>query len=124
MLSRHLNQKQLIACNKVGNILVPGDKTLPSFSKSHYLQDIDRILNYLSDKDRKELLLLLKVFYFLPTFFIRFLFFLSPMYKIFPKFLGNGLRLMDIGLKGIFFTLYYSQTGTHQLIGWDAKVTP
>ncbi len=104
MESRYLNKNQMSALIRYGDILIPGMDSLPSFSKSGVYSEVDRMFEFMTDEDRDGMLFLLSAFYYLPTFVLRFLF-----YTIFKLTGASGVcRLLEVGLKGVIFTLYYS----------------
>jgi hypothetical protein len=111
---------------KAGDVLIPGDGEFPSFSAAGCADQIARMLPHMNDGDRRALLLLLGLFRCVPRVLLRFLFTLTANQRRFPEPLGAPLRLIDIGVKGVVMTLYYSDVGTgpsiHDLIRWDARV--
>jgi len=111
---------------KVGDLFVPGGGELPSFSDSHCVEQADRMLAHMYESDRGSLCLLLAVFRFLPRFLLRGLFRLTDAQEVFPGPIGALLRMINIGVKGMVMTLYYSDVGegasVYSAIGWDATV--
>jgi hypothetical protein len=104
-----LSPRQVRGLNKVGDAFIPGDSDLPPFSATGCALHADRILEYLDERDKNDLLTALTVFSFLPisalAFFHRFL---DRHYRRFPGGLGELLRQARIGLKGLVVSLYYS----------------
>lgn len=123
---RLLSETQFKGLLKVGDILIPGDAELPSFSASGCAVQIDRMLPYMTESDRNGFKLLMALFRFLPRPIIRALVALTEQQRRFPDPIGSLLRMMNIGVKGAVMTLYYSDVGTgrsiHEIIGWDAKI--
>lgn len=121
-----LSRIQLAGLLKVGDILIPGDGELPSFSQSGCAAASDRMLPYMNDSDRTGVTVLLTVFRFLPRFVVRGILWLTEQQRSVPEPLATPLRLINLGIKGVIMTLYYSDVGTrptiHQAIGWDAHV--
>jgi len=107
---------------KTGDIMIPATGDMPSFSQLDCLGGIDRILDYSAESDRKDLLLLITVFSFLPAFVIKWIIAAAVNHRYFPCPLDRVLRLIEIGIKGVFMTLYYSHPDIQQRIGWDAKI--
>lgn len=110
---------------RLGDVLVPGDGELPSFSKAGAAEHAERFLAALPPDDRAGLRLLLGLFGFLPRFVLRGLVALAGRHARFPELLAGPLRKLELGLKGIVMTLYYADLGDariHPQIGWDARV--
>jgi len=111
---------------KIGDILIPGNHELPSFSRSDCAGAIDRMLPFMNTSDRQGVEMILTLFAFLPSFLVRAFFALTETHRYVPEPLAGVLRLANIGVKGVVMTLYYSDVGTgvsvHEVIGWDAKV--
>ena len=130
MISKYFSKTQIKGLQKVGDIIIPGDLEFPAFSKTGFIIHVDRILDYLPATERKNFCHLMILFRFLPKFLLRILFTLTDKNAKFPWLLGTALRLLDIGVKGVVFTLYYSMLKEPipmgekitQLIKWDAKV--
>lgn len=124
--SRNLSPLQMAGLAKVGDIVVPGDDILPSFSQSGSLRHVDRMLDHMSDFDRDGVKLLLTIMRFLPRFAIVAILFFAQRDQHFPNFLGAACRMVNIGIKGVVMTLYYSDLGDAPrilpAIGYDAKV--
>ncbi|WP_281645970.1 hypothetical protein [Parendozoicomonas sp. Alg238-R29] len=112
--SQHLNQRQLQAVCRIGDIMVPSDNDFPSFSESGCLYNIDTMLEPTPESDLKSLKLVLTLLSFLPLSALRWL--LESLQKAdnMPKWsdaLASQLRLLLFGLRGIVFTLYYAGQG-------------
>lgn len=124
--SRWLNAGQLHGLRKVGDIVIPGDGEFPSFTQSGVLAEVDRMFDYLNASDRDGLRMVLGAFRLLPRPLIRGILALSEHHRVLPGPLGAAARQVNLGVKGVVMTLYYSDVGTgrsiHELIGWDAKV--
>jgi acyl-CoA reductase-like NAD-dependent aldehyde dehydrogenase len=121
-----LTPGQVAGLRRVGDVLIPGDDVLPAFSASGCAAHADRMLAHMTESDRAGVRLLLGVFRFLPRPALRALLALTERHRAFPGPLGAGLRLVNIGIKGVVMTLYYSDVGggvsIHERIGWDARV--
>lgn len=124
--SRHFSAAQLAGLRKVGDVLIPGDGDLPSFSGSGALEHIDRMADYMSTGDRDGVKFLASLFRYLPTPAVRALMWLSEQQEHLPGPLGTGARLVNIGVKGVVMSLYYSDVGegasVHAVIGYDARI--
>jgi acyl-CoA reductase-like NAD-dependent aldehyde dehydrogenase len=121
-----LTRTQRAGLLKLGDALIPGDGDLPSFSAAGCADEIHRMLPYMTESDRQGAMIVLTVFRFLPAFLIRAIVALTDYNRYFPGPLGGALRLIQIGVKGMVMTLYYSDIGSgtplFPRIGWDAEV--
>ena len=122
MSSVHLNTNQIRGLIKAGDIIIPGTPGFPSFSQSGYIRKVDRLVHYMSEFDRKDLLMLLTVFAYVPTMLIRLLLWTAANNNKFPKSIGKHLKLLDIGVKGVVYSLYYSEKDIHQKIGYHTYI--
>jgi acyl-CoA reductase-like NAD-dependent aldehyde dehydrogenase len=124
--SRFLSSSQLAGLVKVGDALVPGDAELPSFSRSGAAAHADRVLASLAEPDRRGLTVVLGVLRFLPAPLLRGLLVLIGRLRGVPGAAGAPFRMLDVGLRGIVMSLYWSDLGdapsVHDAIGWDARV--
>jgi hypothetical protein len=124
--SKHLSPGQLAALAKVGDILIPGDAEFPPFSRSGSLEHVDRMLDHMYAADRNGVIALLSIFRFTPKFLIRGLLLLTEKQRSFPEPLGQICRMINLGLKGVVMTLYYSDLGSGpsvlRTIHWDSKI--
>jgi hypothetical protein len=124
--SKHLNPTQLAGLRKVGDVLIPGDDEFPSFSRSGSIEHVDRMLDYMYDSDRNGVKALLTLFRFTPRFKIRWIMALTEKQASFPEPLATLCRMVNLGLKGVVMTLYYSDLGPGpsvlEIIHWDSKV--
>ncbi len=107
---------------RAGDVVIPGGDGFPSFSKSGTIRDAPRMLDYMTEADRSGLLGLMAIFAFLPAFAIRLIIAIAERNRFFPGPVGAALRLVVIGVKGAFYTLYYSDEAVHPRIHWDAKI--
>ena len=112
--SRYLNQRQLGAVSRIGNILVPAGDGFPSFSESGSLYNIDVMLAPTPKADLQSLKIVLSLLSFLPDSALHWLLKKLQSADAMPAWsdmLASQLRLLLFGLKGIVFTLYYSGQG-------------
>lgn len=111
---------------RVGDVLIPGDGDLPSFSASGADRHIDRMLPYMYEADRRGALAALTLLRPMPRPLIRALLALTDHHQRFPGPLGAALRMLGIGVKGIVYSVYYSgaepRARVHEVLGWDAVV--
>lgn len=130
MTSKYLNKRQMSGFLKLADIMLPGYENLPRFSDTGFEVYLDEILEGAPDQDRTDLLMLFSVFYFTPKIFIKLLLNLSEKDDRGPLFWQINMRKLNIGLKGIVFSLYYSRLpvpGDKGLkifkeIGWDTQI--
>lgn len=128
--SRHLSAREVSALNRLGDILCPGDDTLPCFSATGAVARFDDMADYMVVSDREDLKTLLTVFSFLPDIVIRLLLALFGVMERWPGALGSLGRLVMFGLKGVVTTLYFgfadndgkSGDQVRQVMGWDAAI--
>jgi len=126
MTTPQLSPLQMRGLRKVGDVLIPGDADLPSFSKCGCITHVDRMLEYMYAADRDGVKALLGVCGVLPTLVVRGLLALTEQHAGLPNAVGSVLRLINTGLKGVVMTLYYSDVGEgvsiYKVIRYDAKV--
>jgi acyl-CoA reductase-like NAD-dependent aldehyde dehydrogenase len=84
------------------------------------------MIAHMNGGDRDGLKALLGVFRFLPGFALRALLRLTDRHAAFPEAIGAGLRMINMGVKGVVMTLYYSgldeEGAILRGIKWDAMV--
>lgn len=102
------SETSLKGIQKVGDILVPGDQSFPKFSDTQFLFHLHRMTDFMNADDRDGLKLLTAIFAFTPAFLIRFILLVVSKHEIFPDFIGSLLRQINLGMRGVVFTLYYS----------------
>jgi aldehyde dehydrogenase (NAD+) len=126
MKPQTLTGRQFAGLLKIGDVVIPGDADLPSFSASGCAQQADRLIAHMSDGDRDGIKLLLGLFRFLPRAALRAILRLTQWDRAFPEAIAAGLRMVNIGVKGVVMTLYYSGLDERGAIlrgiKWDAKV--
>lgn len=122
---RRLTPKQLRGLLRLGDVVIPGDEDLPSFSGSGAADGIDRMLPYMYESDRSSLLLLLDACARMPRPAIRGIVALAASAARYPEPVAGVLRMANIGIKGVVQSLYWSDIGTgrvHTRIGYDAHI--
>lgn len=101
-MSQFLRPRELSALERIGDLMLPGDSEFPSFSQTGCIAFIDDLLRFMDPKDRDDLKTLLKVLSFLP----------SPLLRVFLKICQTRwtptLRMVELGLRGLVLSLYYS----------------
>jgi acyl-CoA reductase-like NAD-dependent aldehyde dehydrogenase len=129
-ISKYFNQTQLLGLKKAGDVILPGTDISPSFSDTGCVDHVDRMAAYLSDDDLGGLQVLLRILRYAPAWSIRLLMTACRANARFPGFAGTALRTIDLGLRGLVMSLYYSNlTGTgfqgkkiFDIISWNAKL--
>ncbi len=117
-----LNKWQLRGVTKLGNVLCPGTAKLPSFSSSKALANADRCYGYLTAEDQAGLGTLLYWLGIFPGGVARLLIKLVDTANRWPKFIAPLLRLLQIGLKGFIYSLYYSDAEIRKALGYVTSV--
>lgn len=103
-----LNYFQKAALNRLGDIMCPRNGDFPSFSELDCVHHVHIVLDEIPEQDLKDLKLLLFVLWFLPAPFMRiFLSCLEKMKEMNGE-VGTLVRMLQFGLRGIAFALYYS----------------
>ena len=100
--SDYLNKRELKGLTKFGDIICPKNNDFPSFSQLGCIQFVDEAVGCLDPYDRNDLKLFLKIASVLPKFMDKFI-----MILIIRQFM-TLLRMGNIGIKGIIYSLYYS----------------
>jgi len=129
-ISRYFTRNQMLGLLKTGDVILPGTEQSPSFSQTGCIEYIDRMAAFLSADDLTGLRILFSVFRWSPRWLIRLLMRMCAHNRSYPGFLGAGLRMLEIGLKGATMSLYYANL-THpdyqdekvfDVIGWNPKI--
>lgn len=120
-----LSPRQQRGLRKVGDVLIPGDGVLPSFSASGCANHADRMLAHLYEDDRAGVRGVLTLCALLPRPAIRALFAMTERFAQAPGFIGGAMRMANLGIKGVVMTLYYSdidRRGIFAAMNWDPIV--
>lgn len=120
-----LTDRQWRGLLRLGDVVVPGDDDLPSFSASGCAAAVGRMLPYMYDGDRSAFLMLCSAASSLPLVSLRALVAATgAAEKAGP--LAPTLRMAGIGVKGVILSLYWSDAGSAQVcraVGYEAHVT-
>ena len=100
-VSRHLGPRQLRALEAIGDVLVPGDEDLPSFSRLGCVAHVDRLLDFMPDDDLRGLQGVLSAASFLPRFLVAGLLHWLEAGLWPPGPWAPPLRVVRLGLRGI-----------------------
>lgn len=120
-----MNHFALMGLKKAGNILVPGEGEFPRFAELALWSEMPRITQDMYADDKSGLFALLTVFGLLPSPVVRFIFWLANQDRFFPRPLATVLRQIDVGVRGIVFTLYYSgidERGILKNLGYSTTI--
>lgn len=130
-MSKILDKSALKGLIKVGNIIIPGSGNLPSYEKSLAIQEVDRMVAYMSSDDRFGLKLLLSVLSFLPNTILGMFIKIVFNHKNHPKLISPFSKMIMLGLKGLVMTTYYTEHDREGVapilseIGWSrSSITP
>jgi acyl-CoA reductase-like NAD-dependent aldehyde dehydrogenase len=126
--SKHFSPLSLRGIARAGDLLVPGDQKLPRFSKSPAILEIDRIADWMAPQDRDGFKFLSALFGVLPRWMIRALLQLAEKADAFPNWISPPFRLINLGVKGVIYTLYYTDSSASQPIrrelNWSTRCGP
>ena len=106
--SDHMSPAALRCIVRLGDILLPRTDELPSFSELGCIDRVDDIVAYAPPGDIKDLNMLLAVLSVAPTGVLRFLTRAMMNPDGWPGPIATLLRMLDVGLRGVIFGLYYS----------------
>ena len=124
--SKYLSRREMKGLEKMGDIMIPGDDTMPSFSQTGCVAFADDAVAYVDPIDLKDLKMLLGICGILPKFMVRFFLWL------FDREWTSLLRFANFGVRGLIFSLYYSNKvhpeykghTPHEIIGYEIKRVP
>ncbi|HVL00392.1 MAG TPA: hypothetical protein VM553_11305 [Dongiaceae bacterium] len=113
--------RQLNGLQRVGDLLIPANGNFPAFSATGCIERIDDLMGTAHPDDVRDLGYLLLALNYLPLFVIHWLLNLMSRAEQVPAFIAPFisplLRQLNVGLKGVVFSLYYSGyqrvTSTH-----------
>lgn len=107
-MSPILGARQITAVQRIGDIMIPGGEGLPRYSETGCVAHIDPILEVTPAEDVAGLKILLAVLSLFPdgllAWFLRFV----GRARSGTGPLAGALRNIDIGLKGLVMSSYYS----------------
>lgn len=100
--------RQLSGLRKLGDIMLPPNGDFPAFSSTGCIERIDDLMGTAHPDDVRDFGLLLLVIHYLPAFAVEWIVRLADSADRWPSFIAPLLRMMNIGIKGVVFSLYYS----------------
>jgi len=120
MTSEYFSPRALQGMNRIGDLLIPGDRDLPSFSEYGCIEKVDELVAYAPAEDIATLNTVLAVMAVAPTAVLRWL--VETMTAVTPEKTGTMaslFRQLNFGLRGILFSLYYGGKPGSQYNGRD-----
>ena len=93
---------------KAGDVIIPGSHDFPKFSSTKFIQHFSRMSLYMNKDDIEGLKLLTTLMALMPKSFIRIMLWCASHHQFVPGLLGVTLRQINLGIRGIIFTMYYS----------------
>lgn len=108
LTSRFYNDKQLASLQRLGDVLIPRYNDFPAFSEVGCIAYIDEVMESAKPQDIKDFGLLLSVMRFLPKFMLAGIVKLAVNADKTPEFIAPLLRQLNIGIRGVVYTLYYA----------------
>jgi len=93
---------------KAGDIIIPGSDEFPNFSSTNFIQHFSRMSSFMNQDDLDGLKLLTSLMALMPKSMIRLMLWCASHHQFAPGPLGVTLRQINLGIRGIIFTMYYS----------------
>jgi len=109
MNSKYLSKSALKAFGRIGDLLIPGDDTFPSFTAYQCLDHIDDLVGYVPEDDRQSLNMVLGILSPMPNAVLKWLIKKMAKSHMDNGLLGDVYRQLNMGIRGIVFSLYYSE---------------
>ena len=100
--------RQLKGLQKLGDVMMPGGQGFPSFSETGSIAYVDTAMGSAHPDDIRDFGLLLLFFYVAPVPVIHWVVTLADNSERFPPGIAALLRKLNIGIKGVLVSLYYS----------------
>lgn len=116
-ISNIFNGAQLKVIERIGDVMIPSADDFPSFSELGAIVGIDRVMAPAHPADIKDLGMLLHVLRFMPNFVIALIIKLAVSAHKSNSFISPLLRQLDIGLRGIIYSLYYADIKADNFTG-------
>lgn len=130
--STYYNETQLKGLNKLGDVVVPKNGRFPAFSETGCFENIDKVMSPAAPSDIKSFGYLLLVFCYLPSIVISLILSIADKAERMPRLIAPPFRMLNISLRGVIFSLYYSDltassyTGPspHEAIDYQVSCKP
>lgn len=121
-----IKKSHIKGLHKLGKVIIPDQPGYPTFAEVKPEKQINRMVDYMYEDDRGAILVILSLFSVLPLFVIRWKILFIDWGAKMSGIIGAPFKMLQIGLKGLVFTLYYSDFTEgkviHENIGYDAKI--
>ena len=121
-----IKKSHIKGLHKLGKVIIPDYPGCPTFAEIRPEKLINRMVDYMYEDDRGAILVILSLFSVLPLFVIRWKILFIDWGAKMSGIIGAPFKMLQIGLKGLVFTLYYSDFTEgkviHENIGYDAKI--
>lgn len=121
-----ISKSQIKGLHKLGKAILPYFEGFPSFEQTEPEKHVNRMIDYMYPDDRQAILVILSMFSVLPVFIIRWKISFIDFGAKLNGITGAPFKMLQIALKGLIFTLYYSDFTDgkliHGKIGYDAKI--
>ena len=108
MNSAPLGRMEQRVLNRIGDIMLPAHDGYPSFSELGCVVHVNDLAGYGPPEDIKALSLLLKILWIKPRFALRMFVWMIEHPDGFPEFMAVTLRQLQIGVRGLVVSLYFS----------------
>jgi len=126
----NLTRIQIKSLCRLGDIYIPGDESLPSFTELGCVEHYAKILDYMDNSDLIGIYLLLWAFSIMPNKLLRGLVNMIENSQASKSSGASVLRLLRVALRGLIFTLYYSgysgqgnnKTAPFEVLGFEVSV--
>lgn len=114
-LSSLFSRRQLKGLQKLGDVMMPAGNGFPSFSQTGCIQHVDIAMGSAHPDDVRDFGYLLLLLHYAPKPIVTWIVKLADQPDRFPEVLASQLRKLNIGIKGVVVSLYYSgKTGFGQ----------
>lgn len=121
-----LKKSQIKGLYKLGKVVISDYQGFPSFEEIKPEDYLNRMIDYMYDDDREPVMIILSLFSIFPLFIIRWKMKFIDWGASWKGSPGALFRMLQIALKGMIFTIYYTDVTDgkviHENIGYDAKI--
>ena len=111
---------------KLGKVIIPDYPGFPAFAEIEPQKHVNEMVDYMYEDDRTAILIILSLFSVLPSFVIKWKMLFIDWGAKWKGAPGAVFKMLQIALKGLVFTLYYSDftegKKIHEKICYDAKI--
>ena len=111
---------------KLGKVVIPDYPGFPAFTDVEPQKHINEMVDYMYEDDRSAILIILSLFSVLPPIIIKWKMLFIDWGAKWKGAPGAVFKMLQIALKGLVFTLYYTDFTEgkviHGKIGYDAKI--